>query len=75
MYGKGMVVQFLENHKWRGSLGIVTEVKECGDDIRYMIAVPIPMQGTAYIYSMESDKDITMIGFATLVPQEEEDND
>lgn len=36
MITKGMVVQFLENHKWAGSLGIVTEVKECGDDIRYM---------------------------------------
>jgi hypothetical protein len=73
MITKGMVVQFLENHKWAGSLGIVTEVKECGDDIRYMVAVPIPQQGTAYIFSMESE--LQMIGFATLVPKEEENED
>lgn len=40
----GDVVQFNEKHKWTGSLGIVTEIKNCGDDIRYMVGVPIPMQ-------------------------------
>lgn len=75
MIGKGMVVQFLENHKWAGSLGIVTEVKQCGDDTRYMIAVPIPQQGTAYIFSMESDSELQMIGFAVLVPRGSDDED
>ena len=76
MYGKGMVVQFLENHKWRGSLGIITKVKYIKDDVKYMIAVPIPMQGTAYIYSMQSENDIALVnGFATLVPRDEEDED
>lgn len=81
MYCKGMVVQFLENHKWRGSLGIITEAKQCGKvdqngvqeaDMRYMIAVPIPQEGTAYIFSMESDREFDMIGMATLVPKEED---
>ena len=46
MFGKGMVVQFTEKHKWAGCLGIITEVKESGADVRYMIAVPVPQQGT-----------------------------
>lgn len=72
MFGKGMVVQFVEKHKWAGCLGIITEVKESynGADIRYMIAVPIPQQGTAYIFSMESDEEFELItGFAKLVPK------
>ena len=71
MFSKGKVVQFIEKHEWAGCLGIITEVKESGADIRYMIAVPIPQQGTAYIYSMESDKEFELItGFAKLVPKE-----
>lgn len=57
-----MVVQF---NKWAGCLGIITEVKESGADVRYMIAVPILQQGTAYIFSMESDEE-----FAKLVPKD-----
>ena len=57
MFSKGMVVQFIEKHKWAGYLGIITEVKESGADVRYMIAVPVPQEGTAYIFSMESDDD------------------
>ena len=44
MFSKGMVVQFTEKHKWAGCLGIITEVKESGADIRY---IPIPQQGIA----------------------------
>ena len=68
MFGKGMVVQFTEKHKWAGCLGIITEVKESGADVRYMIAVPIPEQGTAYIFSMESEFEL-ITGFAKLVPR------
>ena len=70
MFSKGMVVQFIEKHKWAGCLGIITEVKESynGADVRYMIAVPIPQQGTAYIYVMESEKVLGLIGMALLVP-------
>lgn len=52
------VVQFNENHKWRGSLGIVNEVKELDNDTRYVIGVPIPSQNgvsTAYIFVMASE--------------------
>ena len=70
MFSKGMVVQFIEKHKWAGCLGIITEVKESYTDVRYMIAVPIPQQGTAYIFSMESDEEFELItGFAKLVPK------
>lgn len=38
------VVQFNEKHKWTGSLGIITEKKQCGEGIRYMVGVPVPQQ-------------------------------
>lgn len=68
----GDVIQFNENHKWRGCLGIITEKKDCSNDIRYMICVPIPQQGTAYIYVMQSEFAIEYIGKAVLVAREEE---
>lgn len=70
---KGDVVQFNENHKWIGSLGIITEVKKCGDDTRYMVGVPAPMQGTAFIFIMESENAIEYIGKAVLTLKDEED--
>ena len=63
------VVQFTENHKWCGCFGFVDEIKECGDDIRYMIGVPIPEQGTAFIFSMESENDFKYIGTPVMVSQ------
>ena len=69
----GSVVQFNENHKWIGSLGIITEVKDCGDDTRYMVGVPAPMQGTAFIFVMESENAIEYIGKAVLTLKDEED--
>ena len=75
MFGKGIVVQFTEKHKWAWCLGIITEVKEAYNsaDVRYTIAVPVPQQGTAYIFSMESDEEFELItGFAKLVPRESE---
>ena len=56
-YKRNDVVQFTENHKWAACLGIIDEVRELDDDVRYMIGVPIPERGTAYIFSMESDKE------------------
>lgn len=64
---KNDVVQFNENHKWCGSLGIINEVKQCGEDIRYMVGVPVPMQGTAFIFVMESENAIEYIGQASLI--------
>lgn len=66
----GDVVQFNENHKWTGSLGIITEIKKCGEDIRYMVGVPAPMQGTAFIFVMESENAIEYIGRAEFVLKE-----
>lgn len=68
---KNDVVQFTENHKWCGCLGVITEVKECGDDIRYMVGVPMPQQGTAYIFAMQSKDEIEYIGGAVMVPDGE----
>ena len=69
------VVQFNENHRWCPALGIVDEVKKIKDDTRYMVAVPIPDKGTAYIYVLESDNSIEKIGKAVLVREKEEDDE
>ena len=72
---KGDVVQFNENHKWCGSLGIITEVKDCKENgIRYQIAVPIPQQGTAFIYVMDNENAIEYIGKAILTIRGEDDD-
>ena len=72
------VVQFNENHKWCGCLGIITGLKICKDkkgneDIRFMIGVPIPQQGTAYIFVMESENAIERIGNAIFIPKATEE--
>lgn len=60
------VVQFTENHKWCGCLGIINEIKNLGDNKkRYMIGVPIPERGTAYIF--DDGSNIEFIGHAVLV--------
>ena len=78
----GDVVQFNENHKWCGCLGIINEKKEIhnnelqgeeNNDIRYMVGIPIPMQGTAYIYTLQSEFEIELIGQAIFVPKESEE--
>lgn len=78
------VVQFNENHKWRGCLGIIRDIKRIYNpdpagnkvnDIRYMIEVPIPQKGTAYIYVLESEKALEKIGKAVLIAKECETND
>ena len=66
----GDVVQFNGAHKWYGSLGIVTRAKPCGTDTKYMIGVPIPQKGTAYIFSMASVGEIERIGEAAFVPED-----
>lgn len=60
---ENVVVQFNENHKWCGCLGIINESKP--EINRYMIGVPIPQQGTAYIFAKDTDFEI--IGDAVLV--------
>lgn len=71
---EGYVVQFNENHEWRGCLGIIEEVKDCGSNgIRYMVGVPAPLQGTTYIYVMDHENAIELIGRAVLVPMFKDD--
>lgn len=70
------VVQFNENHKWCGSLGIINDIKDCGENgMRYMVGVPAPMQGTAYIFVMENENAIEYVGKAILTPKREEKTD
>ena len=68
----GDVVQFNENHKWCGCLGIIEEIKKIQDDIRFMVGVPIPQEGTAYIFVLESEFAIELVGSAILVPRNKE---
>ncbi len=71
------VVQFIENHKWESCFGIIAEARESisdmigyENDYKYLIAVPVPQGGIAYIYSMESDHEFEYIGEAVLgVPE------
>lgn len=67
------VVQFTENHKWRGCLGIVSEVKDFGEGkTRYMIGVPMPSNdgntSTAYIF--DNGANIERIGTAVLCEED-----
>lgn len=73
LYEVGDVVQFNEEHKWCGSLGIVERVNE--NHRRYMIGVPIPEKGTAYIFVNERDNVIEYVGKAVLTVKDEEEND
>lgn len=65
------VVQFTEEHKWAGVLGIIEEDKGEGHPRRYMIGVPIPQSGVAYIF--DDGSHIERIGEAVLLPEEEQD--
>ena len=68
----GTVVQFNEKHKWCGCLGIITKAKEYQEgNIRYMVGVPIPERGTAYIFVMQDDLAMEIIGDAVLIEGEE----
>ena len=71
MITKNDVVQFNQNHEWCGSLGIVNELKQCGEDIRYMVEIPIPQRGSAYIYVMQSENAIEFVGQAIFIPRQE----
>ena len=65
---KNQVVQFNENHKWCGCLGIIDEARDTEDDVKYLVGVPVPQQGTAYIFVMESENALEPIGQAVMIP-------
>lgn len=70
----GDAVQFNENHEWQGCLGIIREVKDCKENgIRYMVGVPIPQQGIAFIFVMDNEEALEYIGKAVLVLKDEEE--
>ncbi len=69
---RGDIIQFNENHKWCGCFGFVDKIKKCGDDYRYTIGIPIPQEGTAFIFVMKSEQAIELVGRAELMPKEEE---
>ena len=71
MIQKNDVVQFTENHKWAGCFGYVIEVKFLNGMARYTISVPMPMQGTAFIF--DDGSGIEKVGTAVLVPADEVD--
>lgn len=78
----GDVVQFNENHKWCGCLGIIIKMKpihnhggHSPNDYKFMIGVPIPEKGTAYIYVLASEFAIEYIGKAKLVAKDSEDDE
>lgn len=81
MFEVGDVVQFTENHDWCGCLGIVEEVQPTAKagcmhtDYKYMVGVPVPHCGTAYIYTKQSDGDISYIGHAVMMPGDDEAED
>ncbi len=62
------VVQFTENHKWCGCFGYINEIKKYDNDVRYLIGVPVPESGTAFIFSMESKNEFEYVGDSVLVP-------
>lgn len=68
---RGDIVQFNKNHKWFPCFGFVEKVKKCGDDYRIMVGVPIPQEGTAFIFVMDSEQAITLVGRAEFMPKEE----
>lgn len=70
----GDVVQFNENHKWCGCFGFIDEISNRGDEIKYLIGVPMPENGIAYIFAMESENAFNRIGTAALMPSSEGEN-
>ena len=62
---ENMVVQFNETHKWCGCLGIISEAKP--DINRYLIGVPVPQRGTAYIFAQREEFEV--VGVAALVAE------
>ena len=67
MINKNDVIQFTENHKWCGCLGIIVAIKAIGEEKnKYLIGVPIPMQGQSTAYIFDDGSNIEKIGTAIL---------
>lgn len=67
MINKNDVIQFTENHKWCGCLGIVVAIKTIEEEKnKYLIGVPIPMQGQGTAYIFDDGSNIEKVGTAIL---------
>ena len=59
------VVQFNENHKWCGCLGMIIEIKgRYSETCKYLVGIPTPEKGTAYAFA--ENYEIEYIGKAVL---------
>lgn len=65
---KKEVIQFNESHKWCGSFGYIHRVRKGGT---YMIAVPLPEQGTAFIIAERNEFDV--VGATDLILGDDDD--
>lgn len=75
MIKKNDVVQFTEHHKWKGCLGIVSEMRDYPDgSARYMIGVPLPSNDGKFsmAYIFDDGSNIEYIGVAVLVKNKED---
>ena len=75
MIRKNDVVQFTENHKWMGCLGIVSEMQDYPDgSARYMIGVPLPSNDGKFsmAYIFDDGSNIEYIGVAVLIENKED---
>ena len=71
---KGDLVQFELGHKWEACIGIINQVKTCGDDFKCLIGVPVPQQGTAFIFSMYNDNEFKVVGRSLFLLSDDEEN-
>lgn len=69
---KKEVIQFNESHKWCATFGYIHRTK--GKDL-YMIAVPLPEQGTAFIFAKRDEFDIVGATDLILGDDDDENND
>ena len=69
---KKEVIQFNEGHKWCATFGYIHRVRKGGT---YMIAVPLPEQGTAFIFAKRNEFDIVGVTDLILKGDNDENND
>ncbi len=64
------IIQFNENHKWCGCLGITEDIVRYvyngNHTVQYLIGVPVPQKGAAYIFSQDAG-EFEYIGKAVMV--------
>lgn len=67
---KKEVIQFNENHKWCATFGYIHRVRKGGT---YLIAIPSPEKGTAFIIAEREEFDI--VGTTDLILKEDDDDE